>query len=572
MDAELAAQVLEEMGVLLELRGENPFRCRAYHTAAAALRNLPDDLDAMLADGRLAQVTGIGETMLEKIRELERTGKLAALESLREEIPPGLLELSRIPGLGPKKIQVVHKELGVTDLAGLKAIAESGELAKVKGFGAKTAAKIIEGIAFAESSGTRILQSQAWRLAQPLIEFLRSAPGVEQAEVCGSLRRRADTIGDIDLLIAASRPAKVLDAFVARPGIESVLAHGETKVSVRLAGGVQCDVRGVTPEHFPFALNYFTGSKAHNIALRRRAQQRGLKLSEYALEGDNGPVACADEPALYRALGLEFVPPELREDTGEIQAAESDALPRLIARGDLTGTFHCHTDWSDGGNTLEEMAEAARSLGLAYLGIADHSSSAGYAGGLSIERVHEQWRQIDALNARYKGKFRLFKGTEVDILGDGSLDYPDEVLAGFDYVVASVHSIFGQTKDVMTDRICRALSHPSVTMLGHATGRLLLARAGYAVDLDRVIETAAEHKKMIEINANPHRLDLDAAHSRQAKQAGVTLVINPDAHSTGELALLEYGVAVARRGWIEKDDVFNTRKPADVIRGLGLAR
>jgi DNA polymerase (family 10) len=568
MDSEGVAQALEEMGVLLELRGENAFRCRAYQTAAGALRNLPEDLGLLLAEGRLGQVPGIGETMLAKVRELAATGKLAALEELRVAIPPGMLELTRIPGLGPKKIKVLHDEMGIACMADLKAGIDSGKVALLKGFGAKTAAKLLEGIAFAETSGSRILQSTAWRLALPQLAFLKETAGVTAAEVCGSLRRRADTIGDLDLLFAAKKPAKVLDAFAKRSGIETVLVHGETKVSVRLAGQVQCDVRGVSPEHFPFALNYFTGSKAHNIALRRRAQQRGLKLSEYALEGDGGPIACKDEEALYRALGLAYVPPELREDAGEIAAAEAGALPTLIERGDLTGTFHCHTDWSDGGNTLDEMAEAARALGFKYLGIADHSRSAGYAGGLSIERVHAQWKAINALNARLAGSIRVFKGIECDILADGSLDFPDDVLEGFEYVVASVHSIFGQPKDVMTERICRALSHPRVTMLGHSTGRLLLGRAGYAVDLDRVIEVAAMHGKMIEINANPHRLDLDAPHCRQAKAAGGMLVINPDAHATGEIALVDFGVSVARRGWLEKKDVFNTRPLKDVERML----
>jgi DNA polymerase (family 10) len=569
MDSEGVAAMLEEMGVLLELRGENPFRCRAYHTAAAALRNLPDDVGVMLADGRLARVSGIGETILEKVKELLTTGKLAALEKLKQEVPEGLRELTRIPGLGSKKIKVLHEALGIACLADLKAGIESGKVAALKGFGEKTAAKLREGIAFAETSGLRILQSTAWRLALPHLEFLRGVRGVSAAEACGSLRRRTETVGDIDLLFAATKPAEVLDAFVARSSIESVLAHGDTKVSVRLHGGVQCDVRGVLPEQFPFALNDFTGSKAHNLALRGRAQQRGLRLSEYALEGEQGPVACADEAEVYASLGLEYIRPELREDTGEIEAAESGRLPHLVELGDLRGTFHCHTDWSDGANTLEEMAEAAMALGLAYLGIADHSRSAGYAGGLSIERVRAQWEQIDALNERFAGKFRLFKGTECDILGDGTLDFPDEVLAGFEYVVASVHSIFGQPKEVMTERICRALAHPRVTMLGHATGRLLLTRAGYAVDLERVIEVAARHGKMIEINANPLRLDLDAAHCRRAKAAGVTIVINPDAHSTGEIGLLEYGISVARRGWLEKLDVFNTKPVDEVARALG---
>ncbi len=356
------------------------------------------------------------------------------------------------------------------------------------------------------------------------------------------------------------------------PEVASVLAHGPTKASVRLLDGVQCDLRGVADDQYAFALHYFTGSKEHNIAMRRRAIARGLSLNEYALSGAKGSIPCHTEADLFAALDLAEIPPELREGAGEIEAAEAGSLPTLVTRDDLTGTFHCHTDWSDGAATLAEMAEAARAVGLSYLGIADHSKSAGYAGGLSIARVHEQWAAIDALNAKFHGKFRLFKGTECDILGDGTLDYPDEVLDGFDYVVASVHSLFGQPRSEMTSRIVKAVSHPKVTMLGHATGRLLLARDGYAVDLDAVIAAAARHGTMIEINANPHRLDLDDTHCRRAKAAGVTIVINPDAHSTGGFDDLDYGIGVARRGWLEASDVFNTRSLNAVSAALEARR
>ena len=388
-------------------------------------------------------------------------------------------------------------------------------------------------------------------------------------EVCGSLRRRAETIGDLDILISSENVPAVLDAFVKLPQVATVLAHGPTKASVRLADGVQCDLRGVEDAQFPFALHYFTGSKAHNIAMRKRAIARGLSLNEYALAGEKGSVACKTEADVFEALGLVEIPPELREDSGEIEAAEAGKLPELIEFGDLTGTFHCHTDWSDGSDTLAEMAKAARDRGMAYLGIADHSRSAAYAGGLSIERVREQWAAIDELNRSFGGKFHVFKGTECDILPDGSLDYPDELLEGFDYVVASIHSSFGLSREAMTRRLVRAASNPRVTMLGHPTGRLLLARDGYDVDLDAVIDAAAAAGTMIEINANPHRLDLDAEHCRRARQKGVTIVINPDAHSTGGLDDLEYGVTVARRGWLTKADVWNTVSLAghDATRG-----
>jgi DNA polymerase (family 10) len=568
MDSQRVAQILEEMGTLLELRGENPFRCRAYHTAAQAVRGLPDNLNELLTSGQLANVAGIGETMLEKISKLVSTGQLASYDELKQQVPPGLVSLLRVPGLGPKKIKTLHEDLKISSLEDLKTAAKSGLIAQQKGFGAKTAQKILEGLAFIEKSGDRILQSTARRLADPLLHTLRETKHVLRAEACGSLRRRAETIGDLDLLFAAADPEPVLTAFAKLPQVESVLAHGPTKLSVRLREQVQCDVRGVSDDQFPFALNYFTGSKAHNIALRRRAQLQSLKLSEYALESDKGPVACADEIELYQALGLDYIEPELREDSGEIEAAETHRLPELVALADLTGTFHCHTDWSDGGATLEQMADAAAALGLKYLGIADHSRSATYAGGLSIERVREQWDAIDALNKKLGKKIRLFKGIECDILPDGSLDYPDDILAQFDYVVVSVHSSFGLSKEEMTRRVCRALAHPSVTMLGHPTGRLLLARDGYAIDLDAVIQAAAQNNKMIEINASPHRLDLDATHCRRAMAAGISIVINPDAHSTGEIGLLDYGVGIARRGWLTASDIFNTRSTAEVAKTL----
>jgi DNA polymerase (family 10) len=360
----------------------------------------------------------------------------------------------------------------------------------------------------------------------------------------------------------------VIDAFTRLPEVAKVLAHGPTKASVRLADGVQCDLRGVGDAQFAFASHYFTGSKAHNIAMRRRAIARDLKLNEYALEGPAGSIACASEADLFRALGLAYIPPELREDQGEFELAERGEIPELVELADLTGTFHCHSDWSDGGNTLAEMADAAHKLGLRYLGIADHSRSAGYAGGLSIDRVRNQWDEIDALNAAFGDDFRLFKGTECDILPDGSLDFPDDVLAGFDYVVASVHSSFGLSREEMTARVVRAVRHPLVTMLGHPTGRLLLARDGYAIDLDAVIDAAAEAGTMIEINANPHRLDLDWVHARRASKAGVAIAINPDAHSTRGLADLDYGVGVARKAGLTATQIVNASTPAAVARSL----
>ena len=572
METARIAQVIDEMGTLLEIRGENPFRVRAYHTAAQALLTLPGNLADMIVDGTLAEVPGIGETMHAKIVQLATTGELPSYDELRRNTPPGLVALLRIPGLGPKKIKALYETLKIESLADLRAAGAAGQIAGVKGFGARTEAKILEGIAFVEKAGERILQHRALRVVAPIVDAVRRDPRVIRADVCGSLRRRAETIGDLDVLFSSLDPPAVLDAFVKLPQIATVIGHGPTKASVRLADGIQCDLRGVDDAQYPFALHYFTGSKSHNIAMRKRALARGLSLNEYALTGPGGPVVCKDEAGLFAALGLEFIPPELREDQGEFEAAQAGRLPTLIERSDLTGTFHCHSDFSDGGATLAEMAAAARERGMHYLGIADHSRSARYAGGLSIERVQEQWSEIDALNKTFGDSFRLFKGTECDILPDGSLDYPDEVLAGFDYVVASVHSNFNLPRDEMTARLIRAVSNRRVTMLGHPTGRLLLARDGYAVDLDAVIDAAAAAGTMIEINASPHRLDLDAIHARRARQKGVMIAINPDAHSTGGLDDLEYGISVARRAWLTRDDVANTGPLAAVIERLERSR
>jgi DNA polymerase (family 10) len=416
---------------------------------------------------------------------------------------------------------------------------------------------------------------QALAVAERLVEGLRDASGLGRLEVCGSLRRRRETIKDIDLLASAADPAPLMQRFVSLPGVVQVVGQGDTKATVVVGDLVEsgrrlmlnADLRVVREEQFPFALHYFTGNKDHNVAMRVRAQARGLKLNEYELAGEKKRAACCDEADIYRALGMAYIPPELRENTGEMEAAEAGTLPDLVEVGDIKGVFHCHTTYSDGNNSVEEMAEAARRLGLKYFGFGDHSQSLTVANGMSVERVRKQRAEIDALNRRLKG-IRLFKGVECDILADGSLDYDDEVLAGFDYVVASVHSHFGQSREEMTARIIRAIRHPAVTILGHATGRLLLRREGYQVDVEAVLQASAREGTLVEINAHPQRLDLDWVHCKRAKALGVKLVINPDAHSTADIALYRYGVDVARRGWLEKADVFNTKPAAEVAKAL----
>jgi DNA polymerase (family X) len=575
MDKAEVAAVLDEIGTLLELQGENTFRCNAYHSAARTIQQLETDLTEIVTQGKLTDIPGIGETLRDKITALVQTGSLPFHDDLRKKTPPGLLEMLRLPGIGPKKVKALFDLLGVDTLDKLKAACEAGQVADLKGFGAKTQQKIVEGLGFLDQIGLRVRLDQALPLAKTLREGLEKLRGIIRIELCGSLRRQRETIKDIDILVSSDDAAPIMDAFVKGPQVQQIIGKGDTKASIMAVGLddqgkrflMNADLRVVSDKQFPFALNYFTGSKEHNVTMRQRAIQYGLKLNEYELAGAKKKVACKDEADIYRALDLDYVEPELRENTGELEAAANHSLPHLVDTADLQGAFHCHTTWSDGANTLEDMAKAAKRLGWKYLGIGDHSQSLTVANGLSPQRLRQQQAEIDALNAKLSG-FRIFKGTECDILADGQLDYDDKVLAGFDYVVASVHTLFNQTPEEMTKRIVRALSNPHVTMLGHATGRLLLRREGYKVDLEAVLQAAAKHGKMIEINAHPMRLDLDWVHCKRAKALGVQLVINPDAHSTGDLEYLPYGISVARRGWLTKDDVFNTQSAAAVSKKL----
>ncbi|HXD86342.1 MAG TPA: DNA polymerase/3'-5' exonuclease PolX [Urbifossiella sp.] len=574
MTKDEVADALDEIGTLLEIKGENSFRTNAYHNGARALRQLEGNLKELVEQNKLAEVRGIGATLRDKITTLVTTGSLPFLENLKSEIPPGVVAMLQLPSIGAKKVKALFETLQIDTIDKLKAACDAGEVAKLKGFGAKTQAKILEGIQFLGQVGNRVRIDLAEGLGQALLAKIQMFPGVIRASVCGSLRRRRETVADIDLLASSADAAPIMDAFVKLPEVIQVIGQGPTKSSVNAAMHVdgekvllQADLRVVTDEQFPFALMYFTGSKQHNIRLRQRAIDRGWSLNEYSLGDDTTLIPCATEADIYKALEMDYVEPELREDTGEVEAAELHKLPALVAVRDIRGVFHNHSKYSDGTATLEEMALAAKQLGLEYFGIADHSQSLTIARGMPPSVVHKQWAEIDKVNARLKG-IRILKGIESDILEDGSLDYDDDLLAGFDYVVGSVHSHMNLSEAEQTARVCRALAHPKLTMLGHATGRLLLKRDGYKIDLHEVLKTAAKHGKMIEINAHPHRLDLDWVHVKQAKAMGIPLVINPDAHSTGELALYRFGVDVARRGWLTKDDVFNTRPLNEVMNRL----
>lgn len=562
MDKRAVAQVLEEIGTLLELKGENVFKTRAYHNAARLIQSLDADFDALVREDRLTSIKGIGAALADKITELATTGRLGYYEELKEEFPAGFMDLLRVPGLGPKKARVLFEELKIASIDELEQAARADRLSGLAGFGAKSQEKILEGIAQVRRHSGRYHAHVAEAAAAGIVEALKALPAVKEISVAGSLRRRGETVKDVDIVVATHDPGPVMEAFVTGPGVASVTGRGDTKSSVRLDSGLAADLRCVTPAEYPFALMYFTGSKAHNVALRGRAQKLGFRLNEYGLYpeagGADAPGAvCRNEAAIYRRLGLAWVEPELREDTGEVEAAEANDLPGLIVDGDIRGLLHQHTNWSDGSATLEEMVQAAIDTGLEFFGITDHSQSAQYARGLTPDRVRKQHEAIDALQAKLQGRIVLFKGVESDILVDGSLDYDEETLATFDYVVASVHSHFNLSETDQTKRMIRALSHPKVRILGHPTGRLLLERDPYAVALSEVLAAATAHDVAVEINASPWRLDLDWREIRGARERGCRFSINPDAHSVAGLADTRFGVGIARKGWLTSGDVIN---------------
>ncbi|HWA25310.1 MAG TPA: DNA polymerase/3'-5' exonuclease PolX [Lacunisphaera sp.] len=580
------AAVLTEIGTLLELKGENPFKIRAYQSGARVLEGLSEEEIAQrVAEGTLEDVKGIGEALAQKIGELHRTSRLEFHENLKASVPAGLVEMLSIPGLGAKKVRALQEKLGVDSVAKLRVACAENRVAALEGFGEKSQEKILSGIRNREAYGKRHLWLSASRAGAPILEGLRRLPGVQQVESCGSLRRKMETVGDLDFLVATTEPGPIVDWFVSQPGVQEVTARGELKASVRLESGLQADLRLVPPEQFVFALHHLTGSKDHNVQMRQRALERGLSMSEWGLfpaEAKHGSTAeakklgaagprgllAATEADLFKALGLPFIPPELREGRGEIEAAEAGLLPQLVEVEDIRGLFHNHTTASDGHNTLEEMTAAAQELGLEYLGIADHSKSSFQARGLDEARLEEQVAAIKRLNESGKFKTHVFSGTECDILPDGRLDFSKDTLAQLDYVVVSIHSSFRQERDVMTKRIIRAIEQPHVTMLGHLTGRLLLEREAYEVDADKVIDAAIAQGVIIELNASPMRLDMDWRHWRKAAEKGLLTSINPDAHRTAQLEFFRLGIAAARKGWLTKAQVFNTRPLADVKRWL----
>ncbi len=568
MNKDQVAEVLREIGVLLELKGENPFKTRAYANAARALEVLSEPLEKVVSENRLSEMKGIGDALQKKICELVTTGKLPYYENLKASFPPGLFALLQIPGLGPKKVKALFDNLKISCVEDLETACHEGRVAGLDGFGEKTQTKILEGIKFRATYASRHLLSTALTLAEPILENLRLHPEVIRCSTAGSVRRGKEIIGDIDFLVSSKNPGPVIDFFVQLPGVISVNAQGETKASVILEGGVQADLRVVSDQEFPFALAYFTGSKEHNIVMRQRAIERGLRLNEYGLFRSNDETRdpklledCRTEEEIFEKLGLSYVPPELREDQGEFAAAEAGNIPRLVDWMELRGSLHNHSTWSDGRCSLDEIAEYMEELGLDYWAITDHSKSSVQARGLQPERLREQIREVKALNQRLADNgsdFRLLAGSEVDILSDGRLDFEDDLLSELDVVVASIHGAISNNEAEMTRRLIRAAENPFVHILGHLTGRLLLEREAYKVDQRAVIEACAETGTWIELNSSPSRFDMDWRLWQYARSKGVKCVINCDAHRNEQAMFLRLGATMARKGWLTKKDVVNT--------------
>ncbi len=562
MNRKEVAAILEEIALLLELSGENPFKARSYENVARQILQSAEDVTDLVKAKRLRELKGVGEAIEQKITELVTTGQLKYYQELRAKFPESLFDLFKIPGLGPKRIKTLYEDLSIKTLGELEYACVENRLVSLKGFGPKMQQKVLDGLAFAKRHQGLFLVDTALEAAYAIRDHVRTGKSVSRVEIAGSLRRRKEVVKDIDVLASGSKPDAIMTRFVEAPGVEAVTNRGETKSSVVLSSGIAVDLRVVSNEQFPYALAHFTGSKEHNVAMRQRAKERKMKLNEYGLfKGEDRLIPCEDETAIFAALDLPFIAPELREDMGEFEA---DSLPDLVTRDDLIGVMHCHSTYSDGRSSIEEMAAAARDLGYAYIGFADHSQTAAYAGGLTPADVAKQHKEMAAIAEKLDG-IRILKGIESDILGDGSLDYDEKTLKRFDFVIASVHSRLNMPESEATKRLIGAIRNPFTTILGHPTGRLLLSREGYPLDMDAVFDACAEHRVAIEINANPHRLDLDWRHIRKAKERGIKFCIGPDAHSVEGLADVDFGLGIARKGWLEKKDLLNCMDAEELL-------
>lgn len=572
LDKAAVAQVLRDMGLLLQLKGENAFKSRAYELGADRIASLTEDLSGLVASGRLQELPGIGEALAQKIAELVTTGRLAAYEALRSEFPDGVLELLKLPDLGPKKVAALVQLLKIGTVAELEAACREGRVRALKGFGQKTEERLLAGIEGARrGQGSSRPLGEVLPQAEALLALVQRAPGVQRASIAGSVRRRKELVSDVDLIASASDVEPVFDALVQAPGVAAVLGRGDSKCSVRLAErDLQVDLRVLPDAEFATALHHFTGSRGHHVRLRGLAQEVfGLKISEWGVHRKDGTqLVVREEADLYALLGMQFIPPELREDAGEIEAARAGLLPKdLVSVEDVQGIVHSHSTWSDGRNSLEEMAKAARALGVKYLTVTEHSEAAIYAGGLKPDDLQRQWDEIDQVNEAVPG-IRLLKGIEVDILESGALDYRDSLLEKLEVVIGSVHVRHSMDEEQMTRRVLEALENPFLDILGHPTGRLLAQRDPYPLHMERVLDRAAERGKVVEVNGNPRRLDLKAEHVRQAVERGVKLVVSCDSHSVEDLQNLPYAVGNARRGWAKKSDVLNTLGAAEFVEAL----
>jgi DNA polymerase (family 10) len=553
------AEQFELIADLLEIKGEVIYKILAYRKAAENIKELSQEVYSIWQAGKLTEIPGVGKAIAEKIDELLSTGKLDYFERLSNEVPVSLASLLEVPDLGPKKVALFWREAGVTNLAELEAAALAGKLRHLAGMGEKSETKILAGIAALSRRSTRISIGRAWPFAMDLIARLRAVPGVSAVEMAGSLRRMRSTIGDLDIIAATIDSAPVMEVFTSDPLVTHILAKGETKSSVEYQAGLRAQLWVLPPARFGTAWQYATGSKDHNVRLRELALKQGLSLSEHALtRSDGSEILCEQEEEVYRTLGLPWITPELREDRGEIQAAQSGKLPQLLAMGDIQAELHTHTTWSDGRLSIQEMAVAARQRGLKTLAISDHSVSLGVARGLSIERLHQQHQELEQVQQEMGDSIRLLHGTEVEILADGSLDFPDAVLAELDIVTASIHSSLRQPRQQVTQRMLKAIRNPHVDIIGHPTGRMIPSREGADLDMEMVLSEAVANGVVLEINAHPARLDLDEVHARRLVELGGMLSINTDAHTDSDLDLLHFGVANARRGWVEPGAVINT--------------
>lgn len=558
------ARIFETYATLLEIEGANPFRVRAYRNAARTIEGLPQEAAALVAAGEdLSELPGIGKDLAGKIKEIVETGELKALEDIERKVPKELAELTALPGLGPKRVQVLHERLDIDNLEDLERAVRAGKLHGLEGFGAKTEAKIVKEIERHRAAGTRTKLITAEAVAEPLLEYLQATKGVKQAIVAGSYRRRKDTVGDLDILVTAGRGSAVMDRFVDYDEVGEVVSKGSTRSTVLLRSGLQVDLRVVADASYGAALVYFTGSKAHNIAIRTIAVKKGLKINEYGVFRGEKRVAGASEREVYKQIGLPLIAPELREDRGEIEAAPKGRLPKLVTIDDIRGDLHTHTKASDGRYTAEEMALAAKERGYEYLAISDHSKRVTIAKGLDAKRLARQIEEIDRLNDKLKG-IRLLKSAEVDILDDGKLDLPDSILKALDLRVCAVHYKFGLPVEKQTERIIRAMDNMYFNIFAHPTGRLMGEREAYAVDMERLMAAALERGCFLEVNGQPERMDLDDMHCKMAKDMGLKLAISTDAHTTANLGYMRFGVGQARRGWLEPGDVINTRSWRDL--------